>query len=256
MEALKVGSIPHRVTLERAPGRCLTFLLGVGRTSVIRGLLETRGYTDEEHERGWKLLRAVDPSVPGAGASDAGNEGAVRESVSNLDLWDNQNLPIADLALRKRCPEVHAYVFGDGLAPADGIESVRVVATFLTRVGAVAQAANDGKKSAEKLPFTAAQARNAMKLLDARGIDAQERATVHAWLSTAQRGATAVAPDDDDATDEADAQEALVALYDWITEWSLIARKVLKRRAHLITLGLAEKKPTAKKSPGTTPKPA
>ena len=258
MEAESLESIPHRKTLERAPVRCLAFLLGVGRSPAIRGRLATRGYTVEEHHRGWSLLRAVDPMVP-ANDMPAASDGAedVRACITRLDRWDNQNLPIADLALRKRCPAVHTFVFGDGLAPAVGPTSVRVVGTFLARIDAIAEvAANDGTKSAAKHRFSAAQARDALSLLDSRGIDAAERASVHAWLATAQQGAEAIAPTDAVA-DDGTSQRALVELHEWITEWSLIARKVLKRRADLIALGLAEKRPRKKpRLPAKPPSPA
>ena len=51
-----------------------------------------------------------------------------------------------------------------------------------------------------------------------------------------------------------DTTAALLALYEWVDEWSQVARKVVKRRADLIQLGLAEKK--ARKTKGiATPKP-
>ena len=63
------GRTLSAATLARTPGRALTFLLAVGRTPVIRGLLEVRGYTPAEHEAGWAKLRAVDPSAAPPGTT-------------------------------------------------------------------------------------------------------------------------------------------------------------------------------------------
>jgi hypothetical protein len=248
MSALEAEPKPSRPTLDRAPGRALTFLIGVGRSPQVRGRLATRGYTEAEHARGWKLLRAVDPTAAGDVAANDGSDPAVRDAVARLDVWDNQNFPLVDLALRRREPEVHAFLFAGGLAPADGIESVRVVTLFLDRVDTVRAVAENHRDL--EVPFDAAKARGALALLESRGVGAAEQEAVRAWLDLAQRGAAPAAP-----AEEAPDDEALVALHEWVTEWALVARRVLTRKADLITLGLAEKKPRATK-PKDPPKPA
>jgi len=247
MNALAEAPKPGRNTLDRAPGRALTFVLGVGRSARIRGLLATRGYSAEEHARGWQLLRAVDPSLAAndAGAGD-GADPAVRAAITSLDVWDNLNFPIVDAALRRREPEVHGFIFAGGLAPADGIDSVRVVATFIDRVDIVRAVAANQRE--EAISFGAPQAKRALTLMESRGVGEAERATVRGWLEVAQRGAAPAAPKVDD-------DEAVVALYEWVSEWSLVARKLLERKVDLIALGLAEKKARAEK-PKDPPKPA
>ena len=247
MSAVEAATKPHRSTLERAAVRALTFLLGVGRAPVIRGLLETRGYSPAEHAQGWKLLRAVDPTAAANDAPSDAFDPAVRDAVARLDAWDNQNLPILDLALRRREPAVHGFLFAGDLAPADGVESVRVVATFMDRVDALAAVA--GGAADDDVTFTPAQAEGALAIMASRGVDERERAAVQRWLDLAQRGADAVAP----TVDDGDGDEALLALYEWVSEWTLVARKVVTRKAHLIALGLAEKKPAKPKAP---PQPA
>jgi hypothetical protein len=249
MSALAEELKPGRNTLDRAPGRALTFLLGAGRSPRLRGLLATRGYTDGEHAGGWQLLRAVDPSMAAndGGASDA--DPAVRDAVANLDGWDNVNLPIVDAALRRREPEVHGFLFANGLAPADGIESVRVVTTFIDRVDTVRAVAENQRD--EPAPFDASQAQRALTLMETRGVGEAEQETVRGWLEVAQRGAAPVAPTEVTTDDE----DALVALHEWVGEWALVARKLLKRKVDLIALGLAEKKPRAPK-PKDPPQPA
>ena len=233
------------VTLARAPGRALTFLLAVGRAPVIRGLLEVRGYTPAEHEAGWAKLRAVDPTAV-TPAAPASSDPAMRAALALIAPWDNDNLPIADAALRKRVPAAHAYLFAGGLEASDGAESVTVVETFLTRVaGLEALAASKSKKGAdgaEAPAVTPAQAKTALDLLDARGITPAVRASLKAALAVVRKGAgaeraVAVAP-----ARAAAQQAALEALYEWISEWTLVARKAVPRRDHQIALGIAAKK--------------
>lgn len=248
MSAVAEDQKPGRNTLDRAPGRALTFLLGAGRSPRLRGLLETRGYADDEHARGWQLLRAVDPSLAANdGGLGDGADPAVRDAIASLDGWDNLNLPIVDAALRRREPEVHGFLFAGGLAPADGIESVRVVTTFIDRVDTVRAVAENQR---EEAPFGAPQAKRALTLMESRGVGEAEQETVRGWLEVAQRGAAPVAP-----KVEVDDDEALVALHEWVSEWSLVARKLLKRKVDLIALGLAEKKARAEKAKDP-PKPA
>jgi hypothetical protein len=249
MSALEAPQKPGRSTLDRAPGRVLVFLLGVGRSPQIRGRLATRGYTDAEHALGWRLLRAVDPSAPANEADVGGSDPAVRDAIARLDVWDNQNLPIVDLALRRREPAVHGYLFAGDLAPADGAESVRVVTLFIDRVDTVRAVADNERE--EGVPFDAAQARSALSLMESRGVGEAEQESVRGWLELAQRGAAPAAPVVARAADD----DALEALHDWVTEWSLVARKVLTRKVDLIALGLAEKKPRAAK-PKDPPQPA
>lgn len=252
MESAADADTPSPDTLQRAPARALSLLLGVGRAPHIWAHLSTRGYTAAEHATGWKLLRATDPSAavdPAAPARQ--NDAAVQDALAQLDAWDNENLPIASVALRRREPEVHAYLFAHGLKHADGAASVRVVGIFLDRVDGV-RAVAEGR-SKEDVSFDRSQARKALALLHSRGLTDAALGDVRAWLKTVQRGAeptaaaTAAAP-------APDTTAALLALYEWVDEWSQVARRVVKRRADLIQLGLAEKK--ARKTKGVeTPKP-
>ena len=104
-----------------------------------------------------------------------------------------------------------------------GAESVRVVTTFLDRADALEALAKEkpgagakkGAKAADTpplLPLTPAQAKAAIDLLAARGITAEAR------------------------------RAASLALYNWLNEWTTLARKVITRRDHLQTLRLASRK--------------
>jgi hypothetical protein len=253
------NTTPSQDTLDRTPGRALTFLLAVGRTPAIRGALQGRGYSDDEHAGGWAKLLAVDPSMAKSAPGVTSADPAVSEAFAKVDKWDNENLPIADVALAARAPEAHAILFADGLAPADGAESVRVVTTFLDRVDEIeAHAAEKpGKKGAkadatDSLSLTAAQAKAAIELLHARGITAEVRKTVRGWLTTLQKGAE-VRPVATSRETAESRRAATLALYHWLNEWSLIARKVISRRDHLVSLGLATRKSRVKKPDAKKP---
>lgn len=224
---------PPRAALERAARRALTFLLAVGRDPVARGLLETRGYSAHEHAEGWRLLRAVDPTVKAGGHRDE-DGAAARLALARLDAWGHQNLPILDLALRRREPDAHRFLFAGGLAPADGAASARAVAAFLDRVDALVGVASRGVDPA--VAVTPRQARVALAILTSRGAGDDVRETVHRWLDFARKHA---AP----AAEGADPDAALVALHEWLSEWRLIARKVVTRKSHLVALGLVGKGP-------------
>lgn len=255
---------PSDDTLSRAPAKALTFILAVGRTPAIWGALTKKGYDSAEHAAGWAKLFAVDPAMAKGAEAVTSTDPAVTEAFAKIDRWDNDNLPIADVALANRVPEAHAYVFANGLAPADGAESVRVVATFLDRVDAVEaiaeKPATHAKKPAKDAdtptspPLTAAQAKAAMEILAARGITPAEREAARAWLATLLKG-TETQPDQPSSAPTAPAaptgsnRAAQVALYNWFTEWSTIARRVIARRDHLFSLGLATKKVDEKKAP-------
>ncbi len=237
--------VPSRDTLDRAPVRALGFLIGVGRNPAIRGAMETRGYSTAEHNHGWHLLRSLDPAATPAGgaATRAQSDPAVRTAIAALDAWDNDNLPIADVALVKREPAAHAWLFANGLAPADGWASVPVVAIFLDRIDSLearAEKEKTGKKVRVADGVTLAQAKAAMGILASRGITAEIRVTARAWIATVQKGATPAAPASPKVSDEP--TTAASDLHDWISEWTLVARKVLKRRDHLIAIGIGEKK--------------
>ncbi len=122
---------------------------------------------------------------------------------------------------------------------------MRVVATFIDRVDAVRAVAENQR---EEAPFGAPQAKRALTLMESRGVGEAEQKTVRGWLEVAQRGAAPAAPTVED-------DEAAVALHEWVSEWSLVARKLLERKVDLIALGLAEKKARAEK-PKDPPKPA
>jgi hypothetical protein len=91
----------------------------------------------------------------------------------------------------------------------------------------------------------------ALAKLAARGIDSDERTRLRELLAVAQGSPTtdeappSIKPD---PKAEADRRQARLDLYAFFNEWSEIARADIKRRDHLIQLGLAKRKVAKKKA--------
>jgi len=111
------------------------------------------------------------------------------------------------------------------------------VATLLDRLDALET--SPGRKAARKADHAA------LATLSKRGLSADERARLRALVNTATAAAKAN-EGASDAAEEAPTNEAVLKLHAWYGEWSEVARAVIKRRDHLIRLGLAKRKKAAK----------
>ncbi|MFS8071398.1 MAG: hypothetical protein ACMG6S_33930, partial [Byssovorax sp.] len=144
-------------------------------------------------------------------------------------------------ALDRRHPEQSLFVF-EGLTASTGAGAVLGVATLLDRLDAL-------EKSPERKATRKAD-QAALDTLAKRGIPTAERARLRALVITAMTAAKAE-EDAGDAADDGAPNEAVLKLHAWYGEWSEVARAVIKRRDHLIRLGLAKRKKTAKGAAGT-----
>lgn len=223
-----------RQTLEESPLRVLQFLAGVGTSPLIRAALAKVGYSDREHQEGWSLLHGATGFH--AVAAESPGDRSVDEAIVELDAWDEPNFRIARAALSRRHPEQAEFVFA-GLQAAAGPAAVLSVHTFLDRIDALAGilAGRDHTAKAQKQADAAA-----VKTLASRGITEDERARLRQLLTLAEGGQPAAPrPQRDDG---AARRESLAALRAWFDEWSETARVVIKRRDHLIRLGLAKRR--------------
>src|SRR5262245_15885486 len=128
---MAMDEAPSRKTLEEAPGRVLTFLIGVGKSPVIRASLATRGYNPTHHHRPWNLLG----KLPGVGQSQEPIlvDVAVRNAVAELDAWDEPNFAMMKAALLHLHPAQAEFLFKD-LEPSKGPQAVIGVSTLLDRL--------------------------------------------------------------------------------------------------------------------------
>jgi hypothetical protein len=204
----------------------VSFLTGVGNIVEVRQALMTRGYTDAVHQQGWKLLETVSgrtslvpPPVAGKSTSDNEAAAAVTKASHEIDAWVSPNFSI--------------------LKAAKGSEGVLAVQTFLSRVEALG--------TPQRAAFAATD-REALALLEARGITVAERTRVRRLLDVVQKGAVSSTGESNvPKTESTKSHEAKLALYAWHREWSSITRAVVKRRDYLIRMDLATRaKPKAK----------
>ncbi|RYZ17676.1 MAG: hypothetical protein EOO70_01255, partial [Myxococcaceae bacterium] len=114
-----------RETLEATPARVVVFLRALGTSITLRSVLAQRGYTPDEHRRGWQLLHEAsgfDSRLPDDPPAD--EDTTASRAVATLDDWDESGLRIVGAALRHRHPDQHAYVL-DGLTASRGAGAAR-----------------------------------------------------------------------------------------------------------------------------------
>ena len=226
--------------LEETPGRALTFLRGIANNGVIHAQLAEAGFTTDDYQQGWSLLHAA--SGYNEKPIAAPEKSAAFRAMTVLDAWDEDGFRRVRAALERLHPDQCAFVFSGGLAASTGAGAVLGVRTLLARF--VELESGEERKATRKADHAA------MKTLEGRGFTKTERARLQALVDTAQTlEEPAALPD---ASTPAARKDALVKLYGWYKDWSETARSVIKKRSHLITLGLAKRR--TKKEEG--PKPA
>ena len=232
---------PSDTVLDELPPRALKLMGAVSTNPYIRAVLAKRGYTDAVHERGWTLvLRAAGYRAPTKGAPPA--PPAATHAITVIDAWDEPTFRVAKAALLGEFPEQAAFIF-ESLEAQTGVASVVSVTLFLDRLDAL-------ENGEDRVPTRDAD-HAALAKLAARGIDSDERTRLRELLAVAQGSPTtddsppSIKPD---PKAEADRRQARLDLYAFYNEWSEIARADIKRRDHLIQLGLAKRKVAKKKA--------
>lgn len=235
---------PSRQVLDDTPRRVLKFLSGLSTNDTIRALLEARGYSNDDHQEGWRLLLAV----TGYKRNDAADafvptiNKVVRDAITELDAWDEPNFRVIRAALERRHPDQATFVFANDLSAAQGAAAVLSVATLLDRLDALDQ--SDERKKTRKADHAA------LETLSKRGITAAERKRLRALVDVVRNAerssapAAVVSPRSEAAAPPTDDQR--LALYEWFREWAEIARATVRRKDYLILLGLAKRKITKK----------
>ncbi|XXY15683.1 hypothetical protein WME88_46335 [Sorangium sp. So ce216] len=235
--------------LEATPERATKLLTGMGAVAAIRTMMAAAGMTDDDILEGRTLLLDVLAAPRKIGAPpDTDDARTQRAATTELDQWDEPNFARHGAALRRRFPDVHAYVFKD-LAPSAGTAAVQGVATFLTRLDALEGGADPdraGTKQSDK---------KAVAFLATRGLDKAERKRLKGLVDVAL-GPTSPLPEQAELPEAARRREALSRLRGWFDEWSTTARAVVKKRGYLIRLGLANRKAPRRKAAAAPAAPA
>jgi hypothetical protein len=235
---MSTASALSRQTLDETPARVLAFLRGVGTSAVIRAALASRGYAPDDHAEGWEFLHRVagyrDGKVAPAGDAEA------QKAIAALDAWDEPTFRVSRAALERLHPAQAAFVF-QNLEPATGAGAVLSVKTFLDRLDALE--GSPDRKGTRKADHAA------LETLAKRGVTKDERTRLRALAEIAQGFGAEAKPDPSAEARQAD----LIALRAWYDDWSETARSVITRRDHLIRLGLAKRKKSAKGAPAVDP---
>lgn len=228
-----------RGTLETTPERALQFLRAIGTSIPIRSAMMGRGYSAKDHREGWDLLRATSGFVDGDDPELEDVE--VRDAIQVLDAWDEDGLRIVRATLRRRHPEVAEFVLR-GLEPAVGTGAVLTVGRLIERL--------DTLKSGKERRDSRREDRAALDTLASRGIDDAEIERLRGLVSRAQSARTIETNPKAQKDAERSYLESLRRLRSWYEEWSDVARSSVKRRDHLIRLGLASRRsPSAPQPP-------
>ncbi|WP_438024321.1 hypothetical protein [Sorangium sp. So ce233] len=235
--------------LEATPERATKFLTGMGAVAAIRTLMADAGMTDDDILEGRTLLLDVLAAPRKVGAApDTDDARAQRAATTELDQWDEPNFARHGASLRRRFPDVHAYVFKD-LSPSTGTAAVQGVATFLARIDALESGADPDRAATKQSD------KKAVAFLATRGLDKAERKRLKGLVDVAL-GPTSVLPAATEVPETARRREALARLRGWFDEWSTTARVVVKKRGYLIRLGLANRKAPQRKAPAAPAAPA
>jgi hypothetical protein len=228
---------PSDDTLDRVVVRSMRFLLAVGTDIVARAAIESRGYSDAEHARGWSLVDRVSgrtsmtPPPMGEGST-------TRTARDAIEQWLVANLPIAEASLQYGFSAQHAFVFRDDLKTGGGAAAVITAQAFLSRVNALGSAKRGEHRASDE---------RALAQLERRGIGTAQRSWLAEQIALVQRGdKPGVVSTSPISADRANR----LALYAWHAEWSAIARTVIKQRGLLIRMGLATRR-KAEKKPAT-----
>lgn len=232
---------PSRQVLDEAPTRAIRMLRPLGTNLAIRAILAARGYTDDDHREGWRLLHeaagfSTRSAEPGA-ALIAPLDESVRSAIVQVDALDEPLLRILRASLTRRFPAQATFVLKD-LEATTGTGAVVVVSKILDRLDALA---NDPKRA-----DTRADDHKALALVGQRGYSPARLTEIRALVTQAQSSPTAPTPPTTDPVDHGARVDALAALHAWWKEWSEIARAVIRRRDYLILLGLAQRAPRKK----------
>jgi hypothetical protein len=230
-------------TLEDTPGRAVSFLRGIGTTPAIRIVMRARGYTLADHVEGWRLVQAASGFIAGED-EEVLSDAEVTAAIAELNGIDEDLFRIVRSAARKHADAV-AFIVA-GIAPVDGPDAVLGVETILARLRAL-------ESGSERKATRKADAK-ALATLAERGLDGDERKRLAALVATAKTLHEDSIPDADaEAQMQAEHVAALDELRAWFDEWTEVARASVKRRDHLIRIGLAERRVSTKAEPAPEP---
>jgi hypothetical protein len=218
--------------------RALRMLRTLSTSATIRAEMQAHGYTDADHDEGWRYCLAVAGFGPTTEAPTT-NEGTIRAAVRALEDFTVNDLTCFSVAVKRLHPEHHEALFG-GLTFARGPDAMIEATLFIERYAPLLT------KHAKKGDHAV------VALLERRGLTRQAFAVLSEQADLARSTPTNV-----DAPDAAQGKERdvqLAKLEAWLTDWTTTARRAIQRRDQQLRLGIGRRHRAA--SPVVPPAPA
>lgn len=228
--------------LELAPTKVTRFLNAITAVPAIRRALYQIGLTEAELAQGRSLLLAAlgDPPRPALTAPEAANAAAARAALIELDQSDEGLITRTRAALEHHHPDLAKIVLTD-LKAGTGLAAIEAITALVSRIRALPDAGEDGQAARD--------------LLARRGFTDEELDRLDGLVKLAlgdpdimhiAGGPEAEAAAEAEAESNRRAAEArretLIKLDAWWRDWSMSARGTIRRRDHLIRLGLAKRR--------------
>ncbi|MBU1412269.1 hypothetical protein KKC22_12220 [Myxococcota bacterium] len=214
--------------------KMMTMLRGLQHPAIQQGLAR-HGFDQEDFDEGWHLMDAamgrsfafVKPALP---------KNLLNEVIPEIDRWENTHFDVADAALKRRYPTVHAELF-QNLTKMSGNEVLLSVTTFVNRYEALSARTGDTDKAA-------------VALLHKRGITPDSVAGVKALLEKARniRSSDLPAPDPEKVRQM---DKAVEEMWAWYQDWAQIARVALPNKRLRIHLGISTANTSKPEEPET-----
>ena len=234
-------------TLDETPARVITFLAAISLVPEIRAALANVGMTEADLEEGRQILvdLVATPCSPKP-ALDTTTSEEQRQALMEVDQWDESAFARTYAVLNRYYPAACAYLF-QNLQASRGPDSVRGVLTYTARLN-ILESGSDPDRQA-----TRNDDKKAVALLAHRGIDQAERARI-TELAMKAIGPTESPLMPEASPNEEKRRQTLINLRRWFEDWSETARAVVRKRQHIIRLGLGKRREP--KSKTTVPAPA
>jgi hypothetical protein len=211
--------LPNEVALRGLPARAAQFLHAAGSHPEIRELLARGGYGAEAHAEGMTLVTRV--CAYRAAPARLEDDERVREAEAALQDWVRRHVPRLRAAVERVCPNALS-VFGEP-NPHDASATL-FVSALLERLDVC-----ECRDPSDPL----------FRLFARRGFGASERARLAELAARAR--ALPETPRAADGDREDGPSPDLLALHDWLKDWSTTAKTFIARRDWLIRLGLVRR---------------
>lgn len=207
------------------------FLRTLSTRREIMLLMTALGYSQKEHDHGISLYM----DMMGFKRTDSARPVTEpipheqREGLLKIDAFDERAFRRADAALTRLHPEHQKAMFGTGLKPAKGFESISTVTQFLDTYAAWRTSRNAADKAAART-------------LEDRGIiNPEKEKELRALIQTVGTLADVPQGTVEPPSDE-ELQIAARKFIDWLRDWRTTASAGISRRDFRLALGIGSRK--------------